>query len=124
MLQVVPQMKIYVAHQPLDFRKGIDTIAGYCRNVLHQDPYSGAIFVFRNKRRTALKLLVFDGGGFWLCHRRLSAGRLRWWPKAQERKLSSLGARQLQVLLWNGDPSHARFAAQWRPLPEVSATKK
>ena len=50
MLQVVPQMKIYLAHQALDFRKGIDTLAGYCRNVLQKDPYSGAIFVFRNKR--------------------------------------------------------------------------
>ena len=115
MLQIVPQMTIYVAHQHLDFRKGIDGLAGYCRGVLREDPYSGAIFVFRNRKRTALKLLVYDGQGFWLCHKRLSAGKLQWWPQ-EGGALSMLGARQLQTLLWNGDPSQAGFAEQWRPL--------
>ena len=115
MLQIVPQMKIYLAHQYLDFRKGIDGIAGHCRNELLEDPYSGAIFVFRNRARTALKLLVYDGQGFWLCHKRLSTGRLKWWPE-EGGKLCSVGARQLQILLWNGDPTQAQFAEQWRPL--------
>ena len=116
MLQIVPQMKIYLGHQPLDFRKGIDGIAGYCRNVLGQDPFSGAIFVFRNRAGTALKILVYDGQGYWLCHKRLSTGRLKWWPEKKERRLSAVGARELQILLWNGDPSGAKFAKHWRPL--------
>lgn len=121
MLQVVPQMKIYLCHQPLDFRKGIDGIGGYCRSVLGKDPFDGAIFGFRNRSRTAIKLLVYDGQGFWLCHKRLSAGKLKWWPE-KEGKLSTVGARQLQILLWNGDPSGAKFARQWRPLEqEISA---
>ena len=116
MLQIVPQMKIYLGHQPLDFRKGIDGIAGYCRNVLGQDPFSGAIFVFRNRAGTALKILVYDGQGYWLCHKRLSTGHLKWWPEKKERQLSTVGARELQILLWNGEPNGAKFAKQWRPL--------
>ena len=117
MLQIVPQMKIYLCHQALDFRKGIDGIAAYCRNVLRLDPYSGAIFVFRNRSRTALKLLVYDGQGYWLCHKRLSAGRLRWWPAAGTEKLCVLGAQQLQILLWNGKPDDRSLGTLWRPLP-------
>jgi len=115
MLQIVPQMKIYLAHQYLDFRKGIDGIAAYCRTVLRQDPFSGALFVFHNRRRTAIKLLVYDGQGYWLCHKRFSSERLKWWPK-KGGQLSQLGARQLQILLWNGDPSKAQFSEQWKPL--------
>jgi transposase len=116
MLQIVPQMKIFLARQPVDFRKGIDGLAGYCRSVLGHDPFSGALFIFCNRRRTGLKILVYDGQGFWLCHKRLSEGRVKWWPKAGEQTLCNLGARQLQVLLWNGDPTSTDFSEQWRPL--------
>ncbi len=77
MIQLAPQMRILVAVEPADFRKGIDGLAGLCRHQLGSDPFSGILFVFRNRRRTALKLLVYDGQGFWLCQKRLSAGRFR-----------------------------------------------
>jgi transposase len=60
-------MRILVAVEPADFRKGIDGLAGLCRQALKSDPFSGAIFVFRNRRGTAVKLLVYDSQGFWLC---------------------------------------------------------
>ena len=66
MLQLTPQMRIYLAVQPVDFRKGIDGIAHVCRRTLDVDPFSGGVFVFRNRKRTALKILVYDGQGFWL----------------------------------------------------------
>ena len=63
MIQVTPQMRILVAVEPADFRKGIDGLARLCREVLQSDPFSGAVFVFRNRRATSIKLLVYDGQG-------------------------------------------------------------
>ena len=66
MLALSPSQRILVAVQPVDFRKGIDGLAAVCRQVLREQPRSGAVFVFRNPAATALKLLVYDGQGFWL----------------------------------------------------------
>lgn len=114
MIQVTPQMRILVAVEPVDFRKGIDGLAGICRGVLNTDPFSGCLFVFRNRRGTSLKILLYDGQGFWLCQKRLSKGRFRWWPKEKE-LLHHLAAHQLQALLWNNDPSRMD-APLWKPL--------
>jgi transposase len=84
MLQITPQMKILVAVEPADFRRGIDGLARLCQETLRQDPFVGAVFVFRNRKGTALKVLTYDGQGFWLCHKRLSQGRFPWWPSAAE----------------------------------------
>src|SRR5512146_2945081 len=84
MLQITPQMKILVAVEPADFRRGIDALARLCQETLQHDPFVGAVFVFRNRKGTALKVLMYDGQGFWLCHKRLSQGRFPWWPSAAE----------------------------------------
>lgn len=73
MLQVTPQMKILVAVEPVDFRKGIDGLVQVCKTVLGQDPFGGGVFAFRNRRATAIKVLVYDGQGFWLCQKKLEA---------------------------------------------------
>ncbi len=73
MIQVTPQMRILVAIAPADFRKGIDGLARVCRDVLRQDPFSGYVFVFGNRRRQAIKVLIYDGQGFWLCQNHLSS---------------------------------------------------
>ncbi len=116
MLQITPQTKILVAVAPADFRRGIDGLARLCRESLQQDPFTGAVFVFRNRRQTALKLLVYDGQGFWLCHKRLSRGRFPWWPAAVESGAPRLVAHQLAVLLSAGDPTRTGAAADWRPV--------
>jgi transposase len=67
MLQITPQMKILVAVAPVDFRRGIDALARLCQGHLKHDPFAGTVFVFRNRRASSLKVLMYDGQGFWLC---------------------------------------------------------
>jgi transposase len=116
-IQIAPQMRILMAVQPVDFRRGIDGLARICREALASDPFSGTVFVFRNRRATSIKVLVYDSQGFWLCQKRLSASRFRWWPSGDAEKAYGLAAHQLQTLLWNGDPDKADAAPAWRPLP-------
>ena len=118
MIQLTPQMRILVAIEPADFRKGIDGMAKVCREALGQDPFGGTVFVFRNRRATAVKILVYDGQGFWLCHKRLSSGRFRWWPVrgCQSEVAQRLAAHQLQVLLCAGNPAATQGAPDWRPV--------
>ena len=116
MMAVTAQMRVLVCVGAVDFRKGIDGLARVCREVLSTDPFSGTMFVFRNRRGTAIKLLAYDGQGFWLCHKRLSSGRFRWWPAHPNRSVQTLEAHQLQVLVSGGDPAAAKGAAPWRRL--------
>lgn len=115
MLQITPHMKILVAVEPADFRRGIDGLVRLCRESLQHDPFSGAVFVFRNRRGTALKVLVYDGQGFWLCHKRLSQGRFPWWPVSSAGELRRLATHQLSVLFSAGNPEVAA-APDWRPV--------
>lgn len=117
MLQITPQMKILVAVDPADFRRGIDGLARLCQQALQEDPFAGTVFVFRNRRGTALKVLMYDGQGFWLCHKRLSQGRFPWWPSAAtDAGAQRLAAHQLAVLLSAGNPSQTSTAPDWRPV--------
>lgn len=111
MLQLSPHTRIFVCMQHVDFRKGIDGIAAVCRNNLKKDPFQGAMFIFLNRARTTIRVLSYDGQGFWLCTKRLSQGRFKWWPNAE-----TIDARQLQTLLWNGNPEGAQFSADWRKI--------
>lgn len=114
MIQVTPQMRVLVAIEPADFRKGIDGLARLARERLETDPFSGCVFVFRNRGRTAVKLLVYDGQGFWLCQKRLSTGRFKFWPKSGHQAGRIVEAHELHVLLSGGDFEAARAAPQWR----------
>ena len=118
MIQVTPQMRILVAVEAVDGRKGIDSLARLCQERLETDPFSGCLFVFRSRRGTAVRILAYDGQGFWLAQKRLSKGRFRWWPEGRNPRevARSLAAHQLQVLLAAGDPTATRAAPAWRPV--------
>ena len=115
MRQLTPQSRILLALAPVDFRNGIDGLAAVCRRHFARNPLDGAVYVFRNRAGTTLKLLCYDGQGFWLCTKRWSQGRLQWWPRADGAAVP-LVARELQVLLWNGCPDRAAMTADWRPV--------
>ena len=115
MLQLTPQSRIFVATEPVDFRKGIDGLAAVCRRALGDNPLSAALYVFRNRAGTTLKILVYDGQGFWLCTKRLSQGRFQWWPTTQDAS-TRLSARELIIVLWNGHPQQAGMTDDWKQL--------
>ncbi len=116
MILLTPQMKIFVYIEPIDFRNGLDGLICITKSKIKEDPFSGAVFLFRNKRGHSVKAIVYDGQGFWLFMKRLSEGRFRHWPKAEGGIATKLLARELSVLLWNGDPSRASMKSDWKKL--------
>ena len=114
MIQITPQMRILVAVEAVDFRKGIDGLAAVCRKEMGSDPFSGSVYVFRNRRKTAIKILVYDGQGFWLCQKRLSKGGFRWWVEGKE-KVSKVDAYTVQQILWNIEPGRISWWKQIYP---------
>ena len=116
MIQITSHMRILLAVRPVDFRKGIDGLCRLCRHELKTDPFSGTLFIFCNRRRTALRVLCYDGYGFWLCHKRLSSGRLRWLKGSDNVAVKALTAFELQMLLWNGDLSRIDVPPPWRDV--------
>lgn len=115
MIQLTPTMRILVAIEPVDFRKGIDGLIGLAKARLKADPYSGCVFVFRSRTGGSVRLLAYDGTGFWLCHKRLSQGRFRHWPQSQESSATLL-AHELQVLLCGGNPTTTGALPPWRSV--------
>ena len=116
MIQITPQMRILLSIAPVDFRKGIDGLTAVCRQVLRSDPFSGYVFIFRNKKANAIKIIMYDGQGFWICQKRLSKGRFNWWPNKCTDAVRPLAVHELQLLIWNGNPVNAHVAPLWRPI--------
>ncbi|MBI4937292.1 MAG: IS66 family insertion sequence element accessory protein TnpB [Chloroflexi bacterium] len=114
MIQITPQMRILVAVEAVDGRKGIDSLAALCRQKLDTDPFSGSVFVFRSRSATAIKVLVYDGQGFWLAVKRLSKGHFPWWPSGTE-AARKLEAHQTQLLFAAGNPE-TEAAPVWRKV--------
>ena len=116
MIQVNPHVRIFVAREPLDFRTRIDGTAAVCRSLLRQDPMSGALFVFRNRAATMIRVLVYDGQGFWYMTKRLSKGRFQHWCSPGKENSVSIAAHQLQSLIVGGDWADLKAAETWRTV--------
>ena len=113
MIQITAQMRVLVAIESVDGRKGIDSLVRLCQDKLAEDPFSGCVFVFRSRSGTAIRLLTYDGQGYWLAQKRLSKGRFTWWPEAAE-ATKPLEAYEAQLLMAAGDLSRVRAAPMWR----------
>ena len=90
--------RVYLACGETDMRKHIDGLAALVEGSFKLDPFDGALFVFCNRSRNRLKILVWDGDGFWLCFKRLEKGHFRW-PKIGEDATMTLSGEELDTLL-------------------------
>jgi transposase len=98
MLSLEPGVNVYLACGSTDLRKSIDGLAAIVSQVFALDLFSGGLFVFCNRGRDKLKILVWDHNGFWLYYRRLERGRFRW-PEQPGAQTQAITRRQLQWLL-------------------------
>jgi len=117
MIQFTPHMRILVATRPLDFRNGIDGVARECKTRLSEDPMSGAIFVFTNRSRKMIRLLMYDGQGYWSATKRLSAGRFPWWPSSDS-EMTAMQAHEIHILIQGGDCSQVRVLKPWKRIAD------
>jgi transposase len=97
MIAAAGGVKVLVATRPVDFRKGADGLVALVREQLRQDPFCGAIFIFRSKRADRLKILAWDGSGLVLLWKRLEHGAFRWPPISEG--MMHLSASQLAALV-------------------------
>jgi transposase len=111
-------MRVLVAIESVDGRKGIDSLVRVCQEKLSEDPISGCVFIFRSRRGTSIRLLNYDGQGYWLAQKRLSKGRFTWWPEASSAS-KLLEAYEAQLLMVAGDVSRVRAAPMWRRVSEL-----
>jgi len=114
MIAITPHMRILAATSHVDFRKGIDSLAACVKKVLLYDPFCGYLFVFVNAKKTSIKILVYDGQGFWLFQKRLSKGRFCYWPESGGTSCT-LDANQLVSLIYNG--SSLTKTSMWKKIP-------
>jgi len=102
-----PATKIYIAVQAIDMRKGFEGLYGLVRDHLGEDPLSGHLFLFTNRSRTRLKVLVWDGSGLWVCAKRLEKGRFRW-PQEDDVRSVTMRAAELSMLVSGLDIKQTR----------------
>jgi transposase len=106
-LTLPPAVRVYLAAGVTDLRKSFDGLSGIVRTTLEQDPLSGHLFVFCNRRRDRLKVLYFDGSGLWVFAKRLEKGTFAW-PDAGAASRVELRASELALLLGGLDLSRTR----------------
>lgn len=107
-----PAVRIFIARESVDMRKGIDGLAGLVIDTIDQDPQSGHLFVFFNKQRNRVKSLVWDGSGYWLLVKRLEHGRFAIFDRVGASRTSfELSNTDLALLLDGVDLRGARRRA-------------
>ena len=107
MLSFPSAIKIFLCGEPADMRQSFDSLALLVKNIIHQDPLSGHIFVFRNRRADRLKLLYWDRDGFAIWYKRLEKGTFRWPAKPEDAAL--IDQRRLSMILQGVDIYSLRF---------------
>jgi transposase len=117
-LTLPASVRIYVAAEPVDLRRGFDGLAATTRGLIRQDPLSGHLFVFLNRRKDRIKLLAWDRTGWLLLYKRLERGtfHLPGEPAKGERHVE-LDAGDLGLMLEGVDLRGARRRERWRRLP-------
>jgi transposase len=115
MITLPPSVRIYLAVEPVDLRRGHDGLAAIVRTQWDLDVYGGHLFVFLGRRRDRCKILFFDRGGFVLYYKRLERGRFRAPQVRADGAAVQLDATALAMLLDGIDVSGVRRPTPWRP---------
>jgi transposase len=102
MISIDAGPKVFMALEPTDMRKSIDGLSILVADHLSQDPFSGHAFVFSNRSRNIVKILIWDRNGFWLLQKRLEKHRFRW--PASKSETMELSKAELRWLLDGLDP--------------------
>lgn len=110
---MVAPRRVLVARDPVDFRKSIDGLAAVCELVLREQPLDGTLFLFANRRRDAVKGLVWTHGGFLMFYKRLERGRFRWPVLTGDR--GTVTHAELAALMEGIDLTKARRLTRWNP---------
>ena len=107
MIRLTSQTKVLLVVNPVDFRKQIDGLIAICKRELRSDPRNGSYFVFINKSRTQIRILSYDGSGYWLCSKRISKGKFDVWPQ-NGMNITAIDAKKLMRIikasLYNSTP--------------------
>jgi transposase len=106
MLTWPPSVRVFVHLGPADMRRGFDRLAAMVREIIHQDPLSGHLFVFVNRRRDRAKILLWDRTGYWLLYKRLEEGTFKL-PAGSASSIEITSA-ELSLILEGIDLSTAR----------------
>jgi transposase len=117
-LSLAATLRIFLATEPADMRKGFDGLSQLVRDRIAQDPLSGHLYVFRNKRRNRIKILYWDRDGLALWYKRLETGTFRF-PQAKDGRIEVTPA-EMAAILEGIDLSQARRQARFHlpvPLP-------
>lgn len=121
MLTLPPSVRIFLARGATDIRKGIDGLCAAARDLVGEDPFTGHLFAFANRRRDAVKILVWDRSGFWLFYKRLERGTFQW-PEANDRSTRvEMRSRDFYAILEGLDLSTARWRTRLDGLPVIEA---
>jgi transposase len=122
-LSLPPSVRIYLARGATDMRKQIDGLAALVEHVLEHDPFSGHLFGFCNRRRDRIKILYWEGSGFWLLHKRLEKGTFAWpVPGDDMRSSIQMTAAELAALLGGIDLRTARRRRWFSRKDETRST--
>ena len=113
MIGIPPGVRILIAMQPVDFRRGADSLAALAREVLQQDPFSGTVLVFRSKRTDRVKVIGWDGTGLVMLWKRLDEGSFKWPPVSNG--VMRLSSAQLSALVEGLDWSRIHALRRRRP---------
>lgn len=89
---------VYLSVGPTDLRKSIDGYAAIVAGEFHLDPFSNSLFIFCNRQKNKIKMIYWDGNGFWLLFKRLEKSKFKW-PKASDSGSISITHQQFRWLL-------------------------
>ena len=104
MLSFPASVRIYIAPGVTDMRKSFDGLCAVTKSVLDEDPFSGHVFAFCNRRRDRLKLLLWDRHGFWVFAKRLEEGTFAWPSAPEDRKSLLVTTRELMCAIEGLEP--------------------